>query len=122
MYQDILIVDDSATSRMIIKRCFELAGYRESSFYEAEDGLKAISFLQGKAVDLVVTDIKMPKMDGVTFIRKVNVNNTIGETPIVVISSLGNEALEDQLHSEGVRAVIKKPISPSKIVDVIGEV
>lgn len=117
----ILIVDDSATSRMIIKRCLELAGYRECSYFEAEDGLKALSLLGGQPVDLIVTDIKMPKMDGVTFIRKVKINDSIGDTPIIVISSLGNEALEDQLQEAGVKAVIKKPISPAKIVEALGE-
>ena len=69
-YQRILIVDDSATSRMIVRRCFEIAGFKESAYLEAEDGLKAVSLLDKKKVDLILTDLKMPKMDGQIFIKK----------------------------------------------------
>ena len=68
--QKILIVDDSSTSRMIVRRCYEIAGLRKSKFFEVEDALKAISFLNETAVDLILTDLKMPKMDGSIFIKK----------------------------------------------------
>ena len=69
-YKKILIIDDSATSRMIIRRCFEIAEFHNSRYYEAEDGLRAVSFLQENIVDLILSDLKMPKMDGNTFIKK----------------------------------------------------
>ena len=61
--KEILIVDDSATSRMIIKRCIDIAGFHDITYHEAEDGVKAMSFLDNNHVDLVLTDLKMPKME-----------------------------------------------------------
>ena len=84
-YNRILIVDDSATSRMIIKRCFEMAGFGEGDFFEAEDGLKAMSFLQDNDVDLIITDLKMPKMDGNTFIKKIRIQEKTKNVNLIVI-------------------------------------
>ena len=118
-YNSILIVDDSETSRMIIKRCFTIAGYDEMEVFEAEDGLKALSFLSDKKVDLIVSDLKMPKMDGTTFIKKLRLNESCAETPIMIISSIGNEALEDSLKEYNIMAIVKKPVSPAKIINVM---
>ena len=117
----VLIVDDSATSRMIIKRCFQIAGYGELDYTEAEDGLAALSLLQEESFDLIVSDIKMPKMDGTTMVRKLRLNPATAEVPVVIISSVGNEALEEQLKGSGVRSIIKKPVSPAKILSFMEE-
>lgn len=121
-YKRILIVDDSATSRMIIKRCFQMAGYMESSYFEEEDGLKAFSFLQENEVDLILTDINMPRMDGKNFIKKLRIDDRTKDIPIIVISSMGNDELDRKLSKEQVMGIIRKPMSPAKVVDVIGEV
>jgi len=118
-YKKILIVDDSATSRMIIKRCFEIAGFYDSEYYEAEDGLKAVSFLRRNKVDLILSDLKMPKMDGNTFIQKLNVTETTKHIPVVVISSMGSDLTEEQLLNKGVQAIIRKPLSPEKVVNAL---
>jgi two-component system, chemotaxis family, chemotaxis protein CheY len=114
-YKKILIVDDSTTSRMIIKRCFQFAGYQETEYFEAQDALQAIAFLQNDEVDLVVTDLQMPKMDGNTFIKKLRLNEKTNKLPVVVISSIGNDHIEKELIDIGVQAVIRKPVSPAKI-------
>ena len=121
-YKRILIVDDSATSRMIIRRCFEIAGFPDARYHEAEDGLKALSFLQENRVDLILSDLKMPKMDGNTFIRKIKMSEGTRDIPVVVISSMGGDITERQLHEVGVRAIITKPISPEKVVVALGGV
>jgi CheY-like chemotaxis protein len=115
MYSTILVVDDSATSRMIIKKCFQMAGLEDSSFLEAEDGLKAAAMLQDQKVDLILTDLKMPKMDGVTFIKKLRVWPTTKDTPVIVISSMGSDVSEVDLKAHGVICVLKKPLSPESV-------
>jgi two-component system, chemotaxis family, chemotaxis protein CheY len=119
--KDILIVDDSATSRMIIKRCFDIAGFHDITYHEAEDGVKAMSFLDKNKVDLVLTDLKMPKMDGNTFLRKLRAKEDTKELPVIVISSMGNDVLESQLLESGVMAIIRKPLSPAKVLEVFGD-
>jgi two-component system, chemotaxis family, chemotaxis protein CheY len=118
--QKILIVDDSATSRMIIKRCFQIAGLREVEYLEAEDALKAISLLHDGDVDLILSDLKMPKMDGHTFIRKLRVFEPTKEIPVIVISSMGGDVSETDLTASGVSAIIKKPVSPEKVIEALG--
>lgn len=120
-WNKILIVDDSATSRMIIRRCFQIAGYSELVFEEAEDGLAALSKLQRESFDLVISDIKMPKMDGTTLVKKLRLNPETAKTPVVIISSVGNEALEEDLGGSSVYAIIKKPVSPAKILSFMEE-
>ncbi len=120
-WNKILIVDDSATSRMIIRRCFQIAGYGELNFEEAEDGLAALSKIQQESYDLVISDIKMPKMDGTTLVKKLRLNPETADTPVVIISSVGNEALEEDLGASSVHAIIKKPVSPAKILSFMEE-
>ncbi len=117
----IMIVDDSATSRMIIKRCFQMAGYQDATFIEAEDGLKAMSNLNRAEVDLVVTDLNMPKMDGTTFIKKLRLIDKTKKLPVVVISSMGNEQLEKELSEKGVMGILRKPMTPEKVTELLGE-
>ncbi len=115
----ILIVDDSNTSRMIIKRCFQMAGLSEVEFLEAEDGLDALSVLDSETVDLVVSDIKMPKMDGTTFIKKLRSHESTKAVKVLVVSSLGNEALENELSHFGIEGIMKKPLSPEKVTEYL---
>lgn len=122
LYKRILLVDDSATSRMIIKRCFTIAGFQDSEFFEAEDGLDALTFFEeAHSVDLVVTDLNMPKMDGNNLIKKLRINEGTKSIPIIIISSMGDEFDEKQLKKFNIVGIIKKPISPSKIIDILGE-
>ncbi|MBB6481479.1 response regulator [Spirochaeta isovalerica] len=120
-YERILIVDDSATSRMIIKRCFHIAGYEKSEYAEAEDGLAALNFLKDNPVDLIVSDLNMPRMDGTTFIRRLKMKDSAAHIPVIVISSMGNDAVRDELEGTAVLSVIRKPLSPAKILEALGE-
>ncbi|WP_020612287.1 response regulator [Sediminispirochaeta bajacaliforniensis] len=117
--KSILIVDDSATSRMITKRCFMMAGFQDIIFHEAEDGLNAMTFLNDRLVDLIVTDLRMPKMDGKTFVRKLNMGERTASIPVIVLSSMGNEQMEKELGEDQVLAIIRKPLSPAKIAEVL---
>jgi CheY-like chemotaxis protein len=118
-YSDILVVDDSGTSRMIIKRCLEIAGFADSTYHEAADGLGALSFLKEKVVDLIVTDLKMPKMDGGTLIQKLRNDPKTRDIPILVVSSMGNDALEEELRQAGASWIVRKPLSPQVLAEVL---
>ena len=119
-YEKIMIVDDSSTSRMIIKRCFFIAGYENSEYIEAEDGLAALSLLKDHSVNLIVSDLNMPRMDGSTFIRRLKMKEGISEIPVLVISSIGNNAIREELVGTSLLAVIRKPLSPTKIIEALG--
>lgn len=116
----VLIVDDSSTSRMITRRCLEMASGDPMTFLEAPDGAEALSVLENESVDLIITDINMPKMDGMTFVWKVKLNERLENTPILVLSSMKNERMETALLGLGVTSFIQKPISPAKVAEYVG--
>jgi len=120
MYRSILIVDDSETSRMIIKKCFSMTVSEDSTFLESEDGIRALAVLATTEVDLVVTDLNMPRMDGLTLLRKLRKGERTRELPVIVISSMGNDQLEQELQNLGVTAVIRKPLTPAKMLAAVG--
>jgi two-component system, chemotaxis family, chemotaxis protein CheY len=116
----VLLVDDSSTSRMITRRCFEMAFQTPLEFVEAPDGAEALSLLEDSEFDLIVTDLNMPKMDGTTFVWKVKKAKKLQQTPIIVLSSLKNERTESALGALGVKEFIQKPVSPAKIMEYVG--
>jgi len=122
MTRTILIVDDSETSRMIIRKCFAMTGDEDSHFLDAEDGISALSTLMETHVDLVVTDLNMPRMDGVTLVRKLRKGERTKSIPVVIISSMGNDHLDQELKELAVTAIIRKPLTPSKVRDAMDAV
>jgi len=120
-FREILIVDDSSTSRMIIRRCFEIAGYSRAKYIFAENGLGALNELQkNHSIDLLLTDLNMPGMDGLSLIKNIRLLIPGSLLPIIVISSIGDSAVEKELFDTGVKAIIKKPVSPDKVVKIMG--
>ncbi len=115
MKRNILIVDDSETSRMIIKKCFSMVGDDDSVFYEAEDGISALAALAKFPMDLVVTDLNMPRMDGITLVRKLRTGEKTKGLAVIVISSMENRQLDEELRNLAVAAVIRKPLTPAKV-------
>ncbi|MBN2711840.1 MAG: response regulator [Planctomycetes bacterium] len=119
MLRKIMIVDDSATARMFTRRCLEITGCNESEFVEAVNGRDALEKLRESAVDLVVSDVTMPEMDGRELVMRIVASPKLNSIPVVVITSAGNPALEEELKSMGVLAVIAKPISPPLLEEAL---
>lgn len=117
----ILIVDDSSTARMVVRRCLEIAGFGEARFIEAANGKEALTLLKQEPADLIVTDLNMPVMDGETFLKWVKGSPRTHDIPVVMISSAGNPAKEKQVLNLGARAVIGKPVSPEMLKKSIGD-
>lgn len=122
-FNEILIVDDSSTSRMIIQRCIEMAGFTVGVILFAENGLDAITLVKDNPrLDLILTDINMPKMDGQTLIRLIKSNSATANIKLVVVSSIVRNEAEEELFSQGVSAVIKKPVSPEKMLKALNAI
>jgi CheY-like chemotaxis protein len=117
----LLIVDDSETSRMIIKRCWQIAGFIADNIIEAEDGLKALSHIVKGNIDYIITDINMPRMDGKTMIKKIRAHENSKDIPIAVISSMKNEEMAQTFHDLNVQFLLSKPLTPQKFLNTMGE-
>lgn len=122
--KEIMIVDDSSTSRMFIKRCVEviLTDKDEVTCYEAGDGKEALAKLKEKPTDLVLIDLNMPVMDGATLLRWLKGSPKLNHIPVIVITSVDNPAKRDELKELGAFEVLSKPIAPAKLMPVINQV
>jgi len=119
-----MVVDDSATSRMFIKRCLEmvLTDKEEITFNEAGDGKQALAKLKETPADLVFIDLNMPVMDGATLLRWIKSSPKLTDLPVVVITSVDNPAKREELKDLGAVEVLSKPISPAKLMPVVNQI
>ncbi|MEA3363392.1 MAG: response regulator [Thermodesulfobacteriota bacterium] len=117
----IIIADDSTTARMFIKRCLQIIGLGDVEMIEAEHGKEALAAAKAQEVDLLLTDLNMPVMDGETLIKWVKASPKLGELPVIVITSAGNPAKEAQLLELGAHRVLNKPVSPPMMMDALAD-
>jgi two-component system chemotaxis response regulator CheY len=115
---NILIVDDSSTMRKIISRSLRQAGLAVDEIFEAGDGVEGLNVLAGKKVDLILSDINMPNMDGLEFIKMVRANGN--SVPIVMITTEGGEDIIKEALSNGASDSIKKPFTPDQLNQKLG--
>lgn len=118
----IIIADDSATARMVIRRCLEIAGFKDAEFIEAGNGLEVLEKLEEVEPDLLVTDLTMPTMDGTELVRRLKQQDKYQDLPVLVISSAKNEAKEQELKGMGAFAVLSKPVSPAMLAQVLAPI
>ena len=117
----IIVADDSTTARMFIKRCLQIIGLGDVEIIEAEHGKEALAAAKKQEVDLLLTDLNMPVMDGETLIKWVKASPKLGDLPIIVITSAGNPAKEAQLLELGAHRVLNKPVSPPAMMDALAD-
>ena len=119
MLNSIIVADDSTTARMIIRRCLQIAGCGSAIFLEAHDGEQALELARNNNVDLVVTDLNMPNMDGRSLLKHIKSSPKLAFLPVLVISSATNEAKEVDLRELGAFAVLSKPVTPSDLAKIL---
>lgn len=114
--QRVLVVDDSATMRKIIVKGLREAGFGACEVTEAADGTSALGALRGAEFDLVLCDINMPGMDGLSLVRSAREDLTISpDLPIVMITTEGGlEKVEEALAS-GANDYLRKPFSSEQL-------
>ncbi len=117
----IIIADDSTTARMFIKRCLQIIGLGDAEIIEAEHGKEALAAAKAQPVDLLLTDLNMPVMDGETLVKWVKASPKLGDLPVVVITSAGNPAKEAQLLELGAHRVLNKPVSPPVMMEALAD-
>lgn len=122
MAYNILIVDDSATMRAMIRRIVKMAGIPVGELYEAGDGLAALGILATSKVDLVLADLNMPGMTGVEMTHEMRQDAQLREIPVIVISAEPNIDRLEQLKKDGVQAYVRKPFTPEAVRDVVNKV
>ncbi|MEI6126470.1 MAG: response regulator [Pseudomonadota bacterium] len=119
---NILIVDDSKTIRSVIKKTLQIAGVPIGELYEAANGKEGLSFMKDNWIDLVFTDINMPVMTGIQMVETMAQDKMLEKTPVILISTEGSKTRIDELFKLGVKAYIRKPITPEMVRNVVKDV
>lgn len=114
MSKHILIVDDSKTVRNLVAFIMKKEGFKVTTAEDGLDGLEKLYSSEG--VDLIISDVNMPRMDGFTFIKTVREQDTYRNLPIVVLSTEGQEKDIQLGMSLGANLYMVKPAQPEKMV------
>lgn len=110
-----LIVDDSSVMRKIVERSLRQAGIELSEVMEAGSGVEALAALQTKKPDLILSDINMPAMNGLEFVKKLQDFDNMKDVPVVMITTEASESHVVEALSYGAKGYIRKPFTPDQV-------
>jgi two-component system chemotaxis response regulator CheY len=116
MAKTILIVDDSASMRQLVTFALKDAGY---DVIAAVDGKDALGKFNGTKIDMVVTDLNMPNMDGITLIKQLRTIPASKFTPVVMLTTESQESKKQEGRTAGASGWLVKPFTPDKLIEVI---
>jgi two-component system chemotaxis response regulator CheY len=110
-----LIVDDSSVMRKIVERALRQAGLDALVVLEAGSGTEGLEVLKEKQVDLILSDINMPTMDGLEFVRQIKLQNLAPGVPVVMITTESSEEHVKQAIEAGAQGYIRKPFTADQV-------
>jgi two-component system chemotaxis response regulator CheY len=118
----ILIVDDSAMMRTMIKRVIKLTDVQVEAIFEASNGAEGLALLEANDIHLLLTDINMPVMSGAEMLREIASHDRWRGLSRVIISTDGSSARREEAIDLDVTCYLEKPFSPEVLRDVLNEV
>ncbi|MEA3179594.1 MAG: two-component system, chemotaxis family, chemotaxis protein CheY [Gammaproteobacteria bacterium] len=118
MAKKILIVDDSASVRTVARMALNEAGYE---IIEAGNGQEALQKLSGERVHLIVSDVNMPIMDGITFLKEVKAHPKYKFTPVIMLTTEAGQDKKEAGRAAGAKAWITKPFQPRNLLDAVAK-
>ncbi|MDE2128491.1 chemotaxis protein CheY [mine drainage metagenome] len=118
MSKTILIVDDSASLRQVVNIALASAGYE---VVEACDGVDALTKLDGRKFHLIISDVNMPNMDGITLVKEIKQKAEYKFTPIIMLTTESQEDMKAQGQAAGARAWVVKPFQPAQMLAAVSK-
>jgi two-component system chemotaxis response regulator CheY len=118
MAKTILIVDDSKSIRQVVSMALKGAGYE---VIEAGDGKEALGQLNGRRIHLIVSDVNMPNMDGITLVKEVKKLPNYKFTPIIMLTTESQEAKKQEGQAAGAKAWVVKPFKPEQMLNAVSK-
>lgn len=119
MLTTILVVDDSRTTRALVRNALEVDHHE---VVEACDGTNALSVLEDRVPDLVITDVNMPEMDGITLVRRLRTLDRCRFLPILVLTTEGGEDMKQRGREAGATGWLVKPFDPTRLRQTVSHV
>jgi len=118
MAKTILVVDDSASVRQVVSIALKGAGYE---VIEGVDGKDALSKLTGQKVHLVISDVNMPNMDGITFVKELKQLPAYKFTPVIMLTTESQESKKQEGQAAGAKAWVVKPFQPAQMLAAVAK-
>ncbi len=118
----VLLVDDSPAMRTFIRRVMVMSGFDLAECIEAADGAEALEVLQREKVDVILTDINMPRMDGEELMRRLGEDKELRDIPAVVVSTDSTRPRILRMIGLGAQGYIAKPFSPESLREALEKV
>jgi two-component system chemotaxis response regulator CheY len=118
MAKTILIVDDSASVRQVVGIALRGAGY---DVVEGTDGRDGLTKLDGRKISLIVSDVNMPNMDGITFVKEVKKLPAYKFTPIIMLTTESQESKKLEGQAAGAKAWVVKPFQPAQLLGAVSK-
>ncbi len=118
MAKTILVVDDSASLRQVVAIALKGAGY---DVLEAGDGKEGLAKLDGKKINLIVSDVNMPNMDGLEMVQEVKKMAAYKFTPIIMLTTEAGADMKEKGKAAGVKAWVVKPFKPDQMLDAVSK-
>jgi len=118
MRKEILIVDDAKTIRLLLRMTLEAEGF---SVIEAGDASEALQRLDGRKIDLIMSDLNMPVMDGISFAREVKKRTSYTSTPIIMITTEAGYKRKEEAQAAGLNAWIMKPFNGAQMIAAVNQ-
>lgn len=118
MSKTVMVVDDSASVRQVVGLALRGAGY---SVIEGIDGVDALSKLKGQKIHLIISDVNMPNMDGITFVTEVKKLPLYKFTPVIMLTTESQEGKKLQGQAAGARAWVVKPFQPAQMLAAVSK-
>ncbi|XVJ69419.1 MAG: response regulator [Rhizobacter sp.] len=115
----VMIIDDSGSFRTVVKLALAKAGY---TVVEAVDGKDAVTKLDGRKYNLIVCDVNMPNMDGLSFLKHLKASAAYKFTPVIMLTTESQESKKAEAKASGARAWITKPFQPSQLVEAAARI
>jgi two-component system chemotaxis response regulator CheY len=116
MTKKILVVDDSAALRQVVNIALQDSGY---DIIEACDGKEALDQLNGQKIDLIISDVSMPHMDGISFVKQARVRAEYKFTPVIMLTSLQEKEKAVNNFAASVKAWMVKPFQPVEMLTLV---
>jgi len=110
-----LSVDDSSVMRKIVERALRQAGLEELAVHEAGSGVEGLDLLRARKVDLILSDINMPSMDGLEFLRQLRAQDLAPDVPVVMITTESSAEHVKQAIEAGAQGYIRKPFTTEQV-------
>lgn len=119
---NVLIVDDSNSMRSVVKKIITMSGFKMDDCFEAQNGKEALEILSKVWVDVIISDINMPEMNGLELLNALKQDELYREIPVIVITTEGSSERMEEAFKFGAKGFIKKPFLPEDVKKILHEV